>query len=344
MEFGYYDDGTNTYFGYTCTTRHRELQLTPISTFNVTFADSGILTTAPTGWTAGTYRDISSSNNTASWGSAVTVGTVNGVDLKFTMPPNPDTNNKVTQTSTTTNAEYKVLLSNTADGTTRTEGARKSDTLSYNPSTTNLSIYDEEATPRITLKTGLGSGSVIDWKIGATDYFQQRTLITDSSKLVHEFWSSDDAVKFQLSNGYGVTVNPGETRYYDTSYAFRVCGKSIGESWGNTSDVRLKNITSNVDFDVEDIANAPLFKFTWIDPNMGDGVNVGTSAQYWETVVPELITKSSDDMNTLSMQYGVTGLASAIVLAKKVVEQEETIKSQEQRIKALEDAIAEIKN
>ena len=34
---------------------------------------------------------VSSSNNTASWGSAVTVGSVGGVDLKFTMPSNPNT-------------------------------------------------------------------------------------------------------------------------------------------------------------------------------------------------------------------------------------------------------------
>lgn len=37
---------------------------------------------------ANTFK-VSSSNNTASWGSAVTVGTVAGTDLKFTMPSNP---------------------------------------------------------------------------------------------------------------------------------------------------------------------------------------------------------------------------------------------------------------
>ena len=37
---------------------------------------------------ANTFK-VSSSNNTASWGSAVTVGTVAGTALKFTMPDNP---------------------------------------------------------------------------------------------------------------------------------------------------------------------------------------------------------------------------------------------------------------
>ena len=50
-----------------------------------------------------------------------------------------NTNNAVTQTATTTNAAYEVLFSATADNTTRTEGARKTSTLTYNPSTKALS-------------------------------------------------------------------------------------------------------------------------------------------------------------------------------------------------------------
>lgn len=56
-------------------------------------------------------------------------------DAKFT-----DTNNAVTQTITTTNANYRVLLSATADDTTRTEGARKDANFYYNPSTNALSV------------------------------------------------------------------------------------------------------------------------------------------------------------------------------------------------------------
>ena len=49
-----------------------------------------------------------------------------------------DTTNKVVQTVTTGNADYEVLFSNTADNTTRTEGARKNSNLKFNPSTGNL--------------------------------------------------------------------------------------------------------------------------------------------------------------------------------------------------------------
>lgn len=44
----------------------------------------------------------------------------------------------VTQTVTSTNANYEVLFSNTADNTTRTEGARKNSNLTFNPSTGTL--------------------------------------------------------------------------------------------------------------------------------------------------------------------------------------------------------------
>ena len=44
----------------------------------------------------------------------------------------------VTQTATSTSANYEVLFSATADNTTRTEGARKNSNLTFNPSTGNL--------------------------------------------------------------------------------------------------------------------------------------------------------------------------------------------------------------
>ena len=51
-----------------------------------------------------------------------------------------DTDTKVTQTATTTNADYEVLFSYNADNTTRTQGARKSNKLIFNPSKQSLTI------------------------------------------------------------------------------------------------------------------------------------------------------------------------------------------------------------
>ena len=51
-----------------------------------------------------------------------------------------DNNTAVTQTAVSNNANYEVLLSGTADNTTRTEGANKSSNITFNPSTGNLQI------------------------------------------------------------------------------------------------------------------------------------------------------------------------------------------------------------
>ena len=54
---------------------------------------------------------VSSANNTAAFGSAVTVGSVGGVDLKFTMPANPNSNTTYTFASGTTNGAFSVTPS-----------------------------------------------------------------------------------------------------------------------------------------------------------------------------------------------------------------------------------------
>lgn len=60
--------------------------------------------------------------------SAITAAAAGGTDVN------------VTQTATTTNSAYEILFSGTADNTTRTEGARKTSSLTYNPSTSTLTV------------------------------------------------------------------------------------------------------------------------------------------------------------------------------------------------------------
>lgn len=55
-----------------------------------------------------------------------------------TSKPTIPSDEKVKQTNTTTSAAYELLFSYTADNTERTEGARKTSTLTYNPSTKEL--------------------------------------------------------------------------------------------------------------------------------------------------------------------------------------------------------------
>ena len=95
--------------------------------------------------------------------------------------------------------------------------------------------------------------------------------------------------------------------------------------FNDVSDIRKKNIIQNIELDINSVAEAPLFKFKWND-ELDNTQHLGTSAQYWKDVTPELVSEASDEMHTLSMQYGVIALASVISVAKKVIELEKLIK------------------
>lgn len=94
---------------------------------------------------SGSDKTASASGATAAWSIDVVKGVTLNTDgkghvtgLSVTsgkIPANPNTDTKVTQTATTTNANYEVLFSYTADDTSRTEGARKCSKIKANPST-----------------------------------------------------------------------------------------------------------------------------------------------------------------------------------------------------------------
>jgi len=91
-----------------------------------------------------------SGGSTATWDSTSLVTGINlqrdgkghvvGVTVdSIKMPANPNVDTKVTQTADdSTNSNFEVIMSNTADNTTRTEATRKSSKLKFNPSTGNL--------------------------------------------------------------------------------------------------------------------------------------------------------------------------------------------------------------
>jgi hypothetical protein len=90
---------------------------------------------------------VSSSNNTASFGNAVTVGSVGGVDLKFTMPGNPNTNTwrpiQVGGTDKLTDSSTKLNF--TGSGAT---------SVSYSNGTVTISSTDNNTVTSINGKTG----------------------------------------------------------------------------------------------------------------------------------------------------------------------------------------------
>lgn len=105
------------------------------------------------------------------------------------------------------------------------------------------------------------------------------------------------------------------------------------------SDIRFKDIIEHKTLKIEDIANAPCFSFKWNDRD-DDSLHLGTSAQYWESIAPELV--SGKDFKTLN--YVSLGVAMGIALAKKSINHEKGIKMLEDKIKVLNTEIRRLKN
>ena len=89
-----------------------------------------------------------------------------------------------------------------------------------------------------------------------------------------------------------------------------------------SSDIRRKNIVSHLDTSIENIANAPIFNFTWKD-GKSESVFIGTSAQHWQTIFPNAVKELKD--GSLGLDYSGTAMAAAVIIARRVVELEKEI-------------------
>ena len=145
----------------------------------------------------------------ASFTNNISANTINGVAVGSTPR---FTDSMVTQTATTTSAAYEVLFSYTADNTTRTESARKTSTLTYNPSTKELTIGTvkiKEASTGFTISGGTTSKTLTvggDYTLAAAATKGVVTSIDTSANL-----PTSNAVKtFVEGKGY-ITANHTST-------------------------------------------------------------------------------------------------------------------------------------
>lgn len=98
-----------------------------------------------------------------------------------------------------------------------------------------------------------------------------------------------------------------------------------------SSDARLKDVTGNVELDIRAIARAPAVFFRWKDTG---GEDVGSIAQYWQALMPQLTPRTSSGM--LDLQYDKAALLGVVTVSRRVLDHEE-------RIAALEHENASLK-
>ena len=122
----------------------------------------------------------------------------------------------VKQTATTTNATYELLFSGSANNTTSTEGTRKTNTLTYNPSTKALTTYggeialkwDSTLTPTL-IKLYQADGTTVNGQIGCDtiQYTSTQTLTASGTTIDTTYQSvfESDEISCKVSNDISTT-------------------------------------------------------------------------------------------------------------------------------------------
>lgn len=94
------------------------------------------------------------------------------------------------------------------------------------------------------------------------------------------------------------------------------------------SDMRLKRRIADVALTVKDVAEAPVYRFAWIN---GGGIDVGSMAQYWAAKVPELTHLLADGIH-LGLDYGKAALLSVVSVARATADHERRIADIERQL------------
>ncbi len=93
------------------------------------------------------------------------------------------------------------------------------------------------------------------------------------------------------------------------------------------SDMRYKHVIRKRNIKLADIAKAPLFDFT-LKIGKDDATHIGTSAQYWQEILPQVIRENKD---MLSMDYASAALACCISMSREIVKLKKRLQEYELR-------------
>jgi hypothetical protein len=88
------------------------------------------------------------------------------------------------------------------------------------------------------------------------------------------------------------------------------------------SDERKKNVVSEIELTVEQIANARAVEFYWKDEHDTD-LHVGSIAQDWQKILPQAVFEKDGE---LSMDYSVIALMCGITIARKMEDHESRLR------------------
>lgn len=149
------------------------------------------------------------------------------------------------------------------------------------------------------------------------------------------FGNSDYGIVYdnhdQYHNEFRFFANSGSSNVGGFTFE----GRIFAEGYDEPSDLQMKDVSKeNYLPTLEEVAKAPAIQFTWKDRE-NSRQNVGSTAQYWQEVLPEVVSTKADGV--LSMNYGVTALLSAISTAREVVALREEVRLLKQMIQEMKE-------
>lgn len=222
----------------------------------------------------------------------------------------------------------------------------------------NNNVSSQHSTPiMVSENYGFLGGNTISWdnsrpnisfmngKITLNNYQDRPTILFNDQLYTCLYYDGSDTDKdFAINNGSSSILLKSLSTYKskilikagNTGITINEATNSITSTSNITtaSDINIKDIISeDTCFTVDNIADAPFFDYTY-KKDESKNVQIGTSAQYWQTVCPNSVKE--DENGILGLNYQGVALGSAICLAKK-------IKEQQSEIDELKSQIAELK-
>lgn len=192
-------------------------------------------------------------------------------------------------------------------------------------STTSMISYNSFTFPGLSYQTThptLGNGNL-------TITNGNIVVVGENAKIKTPMLTTDD--NLLITSNYNGSVTIGATNIYFNADNSIIASPSI-----SSSDENLKNIISNIDASIEDIASTRIINYE-LKKNPGK-INVGTIAQDWQNIVPNAV-KVIDDEQHLGLNYSSTALISAVTAAREIVKLKQENEQLKERLSDLEDKI-----
>ena len=238
------------------------------------------LTYDGTNWTVvGDITAVTNSGPTLAWGTTSTIGTVDGVELKVTMPANPNTD---------TDTHYTTGLYVGASGA-------KSNAATSNGAT-YLKLYDNSTSRASFLIKGTGATTVSsdangNITINSTDTNTNTdTLVTQA----YSTTSSSYPLLMSATAGVSSTSSRGAVTAIVNNqlYANPSTGQLTAATFYATSDKRLKeNIVEYAP--TKTILDLPVYKYNFISDSTKK-IHIGCLAQDLQEICPELVSTNEN--------------------------------------------------